>query len=153
MRLLPIENDDGISRGQINAHAAGARGQQEDEGGGVLVEPIDGLLAIVARDATVQTLAEQWVRAGMFKDMSEGVSEECLGVFKDMSEGVLKGGLSGVGVGVGSIPRVIAELAELLDEVDHLHHLGENQHLDNAATAKAVVVGKGKKVEKVGEGR
>ena len=62
--FLPIENDDGVRRGQIDAHAARTRGEQEDEGGYVLVEAIDGLLAVIARHSAVQTLAERGTKGG-----------------------------------------------------------------------------------------
>ena len=29
------------------------------------------------------------------------------------------------------VPGIIAKFTKLLDEVNHLHHLGENQHLIN----------------------
>ena len=45
---LPIEDNDSIRCRQIDTHTARTRGEEKDEGGGVLVEAIDGLLAVVA---------------------------------------------------------------------------------------------------------
>ena len=50
---VTVIDDDGVSRGEVDAQPASPRGQQEDEDVGVSVEGADGFLAVLPADAAV----------------------------------------------------------------------------------------------------
>jgi len=50
---VTVVDDDGVSRGEVDAQAASPGGQQEDEDVGVCVEGADGFLAVLPADAAI----------------------------------------------------------------------------------------------------
>ena len=67
-----VVDDDRVGRGEVDAHAARARAEQEEKGGRAgLAEPVDGGLALVAGDRAVEALVGQALEINVLLDEVE----------------------------------------------------------------------------------